>query len=214
MNRANVRARRAAERNVVRGLVCALSGFTALLAAGSPPAQAGPAVNEEQAANNAPARTAFLTVVTCYPGLNPVRVEQLLTSPIERALAELPGLASSASKSIEGVSMVQLLLHPETDTALALAQTNALVLAALPSLPPGCPPPLVELRRRGDARAVGLVAVQNPALHEAELGDLGERIVRPGLARMNGIRAPIALGVGARQIRVFVDRARLEARAR
>ncbi len=49
-----------------------------------------------------------LTVRTSYPGVGPLEMEELVTRPIEQAVAAVPGLTRVQSTSSEGNSQVQL----------------------------------------------------------------------------------------------------------
>jgi len=170
---------------------------------------AGPVALEKKGPPRPPT---VLTVVTCYPGMTAGTIESEITNRVERWLGQLPGLATSASRSIEGVSMVRLTLQADADPALALGRANALILGLLPNLPPGCPPPLVTAEKAGHERALGFVEIRDPARSEAELLDLARLLVRPGLARLVSLRVPVVLGGKERAVVVYLDRARLQAR--
>src|SRR5262245_16553460 len=93
--------------------VAALGGilFGALLAllvlrATSDAVKAEPPQPDRRPPAKAPNPPVCLTVVTSCPGTHPDDVVGLLTRPLERSLGGLPAVAASASKSIEGVSLV------------------------------------------------------------------------------------------------------------
>ncbi|MBI9064865.1 MAG: efflux RND transporter permease subunit [Marinilabiliaceae bacterium] len=71
--------------------------------------------------------TPVITVTTVYPGAGPEEVEQSVTMAIEDALSTLGDLDEITSKSMEGVSLVQLSLSLSADPDLALQEAQRIV---------------------------------------------------------------------------------------
>lgn len=192
-------------------LAVSLASFT-FRATPDSPARAEGAPPDAPKATGAARRPAAITVVTCYEGMPPEVVEASITDRVERWLGQLPGVASCESRSVAGVSIVRVTLRPDTDLAVALGGANSLALAALPHLPPGCLPPLVLAGDPARSRVVGLVAVQSATLDEARLAEVARNTVRPTLDRVPGVQAPAVLGGKDRQVGIFLDPRKMQAR--
>src|SRR5262249_23547614 len=137
---------------------------------------------------------------------------KLITNHIENRLGDLLGVASSASKSIEGLSLVELKLAPDASPALVFGQVNALLASIVADLPTGSSPPLVQLGEPGAGQAIGILAIQSQTVHEYPLTELARRIVRLAVGRLAGVRAPSIVGGMDRRVAVYIDRDKLEAR--
>jgi cobalt-zinc-cadmium resistance protein CzcA len=104
-----------------RFLVCALTALLALLGVRSYlslPMDAVPDITSVQ-----------VQVLTRAPGLSPVEVENLVTRPVERALAGLPELAMMRSVSRSAISGVTLIFDDDID----LERARELVAERLPA---------------------------------------------------------------------------------
>src|SRR5258705_13195142 len=84
-----------------------------------------------------------VVVVTLYPGFAAEEVEQQVTIPIERGLNNTARLTTRRSRTIFGLSIVELTFAEGTDDYFA----RQLALEKLPdaSLPGGVPPTLAPL---------------------------------------------------------------------
>ena len=77
----------------------------------------------------------FVLVRTVYQGAGPNEIEQLISKPLEDALADLENLKSITTYSLEGVSMVAVEMEAGTNTDLAIVDVNNKVKAKIPDLP-------------------------------------------------------------------------------
>ena len=87
------------------------------------------------------------SVVTGFPGAGPERVESLITARIEEVAQELPELATVASESRTGLSVVSVVLEPETPPGELQAVWDRLrrkIDAIRPDLPEGIHGPEVK----------------------------------------------------------------------
>src|SRR5436853_6826836 len=94
----------------------------------------------------------LVEIQTICLGLTAVEVESLVTVPMEQALAGLPGLDVSRSKSVPQLSSVKLLFKRGTDLLRArqvVEERIAMVTPTMPrwAAPPGVLPPLSSTRR-------------------------------------------------------------------
>ncbi|WP_294675742.1 efflux RND transporter permease subunit, partial [uncultured Fluviicola sp.] len=76
-----------------------------------------------------------VTVTTQYPGASPSEVENSVTKKIEDALSGVEGLDYTQSTSMEGISMVVLMLKNDMDPDKALQEAQRKINAMLSTLP-------------------------------------------------------------------------------
>ncbi len=123
-------------------------------------------------------------VVAPYEGRAAEEVEQQVTIPIERALNNVPRVLDRRSRTIFGLSVVQLTFQDGTDDYFARQQ----VIERLSSieLPPGVTPELAPL-----TTAVGEIyryVVEAPANYTPmQLRDLQDWTIRPAILQVPGI---------------------------
>jgi Cu/Ag efflux pump CusA len=76
-------------------------------------------------------------------GLTAAEVEQLVTVPLEQALAGLDHLDILRSRSVSGLSSIELIFQPGTDLLLARQLVQERVAAVTPTLPTWSSPPVM-----------------------------------------------------------------------
>ena len=91
-----------------------------------------------------------ISLVWNYGGLQPLEMEQRITSNSERAVTTLVNdVEHIESMSINGIAVVKIYFQPHANVQVALAQTAAIVQTILRTMPPGmwCQRPLPERAR-------------------------------------------------------------------
>ncbi len=144
------------------------------------------------------------------PGLSTEEVESLVTVPIENSLGGIPFLDHIRSKSVLGLSSIQLYFQRGTDliTARQLVQERLAVSAArLPSVVnrPVILPPLSSLSR---AMKIGL---SSETQSQMEMTVLSKWTIRPRLMAIPGVANVAIWGDYDKQFQVLVDPDRLRA---
>ena len=152
----------------------------------------------------------MVEIQTEAPGLSVEEVENLITLPLETALAGLPDLSTLRSKSVLGLSSVVLLLREGSDLIRArqlVQERLALVANRLPQVahPPVILPSLSSLSR---AMKIGITSA---TLSQMELSELVRWVIRPRLLAVPGVANVAVWGMRDRQLQVLVDPARLQA---
>lgn len=149
-------------------------------------------------------------IQTEAPGLSTEEVESLVTVPIENSLNGIPFLDHVRSKSVLGLSSVQLYFKRGTDLITArnlvnerLAQTAARLPQAVN--PPVILPPLSSLSR---AMKIGL---SSETVSQMEMTVLCKWTIRPRLMAIPGVANVAIWGDYDRQFQVLVDPDRLRA---
>ncbi len=149
-----------------------------------------------------------LTVQTTFPDAAPLSVEQLVTRPIEEAVAVVPGVREVRSVSRAGLSEVTVELAWGRDPELLSLDVREKL--GLVRLPDEVEPPRV-LRFDPSLEPVARLALvgDRPL---AALRDLAERWLEPRLEAVDGVAAATVRGGRAPELLVLADRDALAAR--
>src|SRR5262249_19593999 len=78
-----------------------------------------------------------------YGGMDPAQMEGLLTNYYEYHFLYISGIHHVESKNIQGVALMRLYFHPDTDMAQAMAETINYVNRSRAFMPPGTVAPFV-----------------------------------------------------------------------
>jgi len=142
-----------------------------------------------------------VVVITLYPGFAAEEVEQQVTVPIERALNNTPYVISRRSRTIFGLSVVELTFEDKTDDYLA----RQLVLERVQSaqLPDGVTPTLGPLS--GGVSEFYRYVLVGPGHDAMSLRELQDWVVTPRLLQVPGVADVATFGGLVRQYEVHVD---------
>jgi multidrug efflux pump subunit AcrB len=152
-----------------------------------------------------------VVVATFYSGMPPQQVEADITNTFERFFTLAANVDHSESRSLTGVSLIKIYFKPGTDPNAALSNVANLAMADLRRLPPGTLPPVV-LGMDASSQPVCLVTLKGQGLNETQLKDLAQFQVRNQIANVQGASVPQPYGGTYRQIQIYVDPLKLEAR--
>jgi len=152
-----------------------------------------------------------VVVATFYSGMPPEQIEADITNTFERFFTLAANVDHSESRSLTGVSLIKIYFKPGTDPNAALSNVANLAMADLRRLPPGTLPPVV-LGLTASTQPVCLVTLKGQGLNETNLKDLAQFQVRNQISNVQGASVPQPYGGTYRQIQVYVDPLKLEAR--
>jgi multidrug efflux pump subunit AcrB len=152
-----------------------------------------------------------VVVATFYNGMPPQQIEADITNTFERFFTLAANVDHSESRSLTGVSLIKIYFKPGTDPNAALSNVANLAMADLRRLPPGTLPPVV-LGMDASSQPVCLVTLKGQGLNETQLKDLAQFQVRNQIANVPGASVPQPYGGTYRQIQIYVDPLKLEAR--
>src|SRR5262249_23304200 len=147
-----------------------------------------------------------------YGGMDPAQMEGLLTYYYEYHFLYINGIHHVESKNVQGVALMKLYFHPNTDMAQAMAETITYVNRSRAFMPPGTVPPFVMRFDTGSV-PVGYLVFESDK-PERTIGEIQDRAlnkVRPIFANLPGLSAPPPFGGNARAIVLNVDPDRLRA---
>jgi multidrug efflux pump subunit AcrB len=152
-----------------------------------------------------------VVVATFYNGMPPQQIEADITNTFERFFTLAANVDHSESRSLTGVSLIKIYFKPGTDPNAALSNVANLAMADLRRLPPGTLPPVV-LGMDASTQPVCLVTLKGKGLNETHLKDLAQFEVRNQISNVAGASVPQPYGGTYRQIQIYVDPLKLEAR--
>lgn len=181
---------------IVIGLFIAVIGITSLLRM---PVDLFPSIN-----------IPVVSVATFYSGMPPEQIEGDITTRYERWFTLGSGIDRMESRSLTGVSVIEIFFQPGTDPNAALTTISNLAMANLRRLPPGTLPPIL-LNSDASSLPVCLVTVTGKGHGETLLRDTAYYTIRNQLARVPDVSVPQPFGGKVRQIMIYVDPVKLEA---
>jgi len=152
-----------------------------------------------------------VVVATFYNGMPPEQIEADITNTFERFFTLAANVDHSESRSLTGVSIIKIYFKAGTDPNAALSNIANLAMADLRRLPPGTLPPVV-LGMTASTQPVCLVTLKGQGLNETRLKDLAQFEVRNQISNVQGASVPQPYGGTYRQIQIYVDPLKLEAR--
>ncbi len=152
-----------------------------------------------------------VVVATFYNGMPPEQIESDITDTFERFFTLGANIDHSESRSLTGVSLIKIYFKPGTDPNAALSNIANLAMADLRRLPPGTLPPVV-LGMDASTQPVCLVTLKGEGLNETSLKDLAQFQVRNQISNVQGASVPQPYGGTYRQIQIYVDPLKMEAR--
>src|SRR4051794_24537756 len=143
-------------------------------------------------------------------GLSAQEVEQLITVPIEQDLLNgVPWLESITSRSMPGLSAIDLQFQPGTDLyqARQMVQERMSQAKALPNV--GTPPAVIQ--PTASTSRVAMVGMQSSSVSLIDMSVLARWQIRPRLMSIPGVAQVSIFGQQDRQLQVQVDPQRLQA---
>src|SRR5438093_4308309 len=139
-----------------------------------------------------------------YGGMDPAQMEGYLTYYYEYHFLYITGIEHVESKNIQGVALMKLVFHPETDMSQAMAEVVGYVNRARAFMPTGAVPPFIMRYDAGSVPVAQLV-FSSSTRSPGEMQDIALNRVRPIFATLPGVSAPPPFGGNQRTIVVRVD---------
>jgi multidrug efflux pump subunit AcrB len=145
-----------------------------------------------------------------YGGLDPAQMEGLITNYYEYHFLYISGIEHVESKNVQGVALMKLFFHPDTNMAQAMAETVQYVNRSRAFMPPGTVGPFVMRFDTGSV-PVGYLVLSSKTRSIGEIQNLALFNVRPMFSSLPGVSAPPPFGGNQRTIVLQVDPNRLRA---
>src|SRR6266853_445263 len=140
-------------------------------------------------------------VITVYPGHAAEEIEQQVSVPIERALNSVPNVIARRSRTIFGLSVVELTFEYGTNDYFA----RQVVLEKLrdASLPEGVMPTLGPM-----STPIGEVfkyTVEGPGYDSRQLREIGDWVIEPRMLQVPGVTDIAPFGGVIKQYQIAID---------
>jgi heavy metal efflux system protein len=147
-----------------------------------------------------------VVVITLYPGQAAEEMERQITVPIERALNNVPNVIARRSRTIFGLSVVELTFADGTGDYFA----HQVVLEKLHDapLPEGVAPTLGPLSR--GIREFFRYVLQGEGYDAMKLREIQDWTVTPRLLQVPGVAYITTFGGLVKQFQIEIDQLRLE----
>src|SRR3984957_18869093 len=158
-----------------------------------------------------PINIPVVVVATFYSGMPPEQIENDITGTYERFFTLASGINHIESRSLPGISLIKIYFQPGTNADSDVTSITNLAMANLRRLPPGTLPPVV-LKFDASSLPVCLITLKGEGLNQAQLHDVGQYNVRNQVASVPGCAIPPPFGGKLRQIQIYVDPVKMEAR--
>ncbi|MDE1923364.1 MAG: efflux RND transporter permease subunit [Gammaproteobacteria bacterium] len=139
------------------------------------------------------------------PGASADTMASAVTSPLERALSNLPDVTSITSTSSLGNSSINVQFDLSRDVGTAAVDVQGAINAAMADLPKDLPhPPTYEKANPADALLMS-IAVYSDGLPISTVDDYAENRLAPAIARVRGVGVVDYHGRQRPAIRVSLD---------
>lgn len=151
-----------------------------------------------------------VVVSTTMTGASPEVMDNDVTDVIEENLSTISGIESMQSHSYEGRAMTILEFDLDRDVDAAAADVRDKVNLAVADLPPEAESPVVQKYTIGD-EAIVTFAVTGSASYREKV-HFADKVVSPRFQSVPGVGNVDMPGLREREIRIWLDPSRLEAR--
>lgn len=152
----------------------------------------------------------IIVVSTIYAGTGPEEIETLISKPIEDAVSSISGLKKLTSTSSEGVSLVVMEYELGTDLDEVTADVRSKLDALRNALPDDAKAPVVM---KADVGAMPVISLSMSSQRRTpmELREMADDILKDSLGQLSGVASVSVSGGDVREVRIEVDKNRLEA---
>jgi hydrophobic/amphiphilic exporter-1 (mainly G- bacteria), HAE1 family len=152
-----------------------------------------------------------LQVATTLPGADPLTVASSVTSPLERQLSQISGVAQLTSSSTRGSSTITLQFDLDRSFDGAAQDVQAAINAAGSVLPKTLPTPPTYRKINPAENPMLFLSVWSETLPLPTVDDYADNLLVQQLSRILGVGQVVVLGERKPAIRIQVDPLKLAA---
>ena len=150
-----------------------------------------------------------VSVTTNYKGAAPEEIEAQISKPMEEQFSTIQGVKQINSTNEEGFSVVVIQFTLETDSKEAEQRVRDRLSLVRPLLPKDVEEPVIQRLDPSDQPIVVLSLKSD--LTPPQAYDLADQVIKPQLAQLDGVGVVDIFGASKREIRVELDRNKLNA---
>ncbi|HTV53321.1 MAG TPA: efflux RND transporter permease subunit, partial [Terriglobia bacterium] len=158
-----------------------------------------------------PIKIPVVMCATFYNGMPPQQIEADITDTFERFFTIGSNIDHMTSRSITGVSLIEVYFTPGSSADADITQISNLALADLKRLPEGTLPPVVLNMGGGSSLPVCMLTVKGKGMTQTQLHDYLQYQIRDQIAGVRGATVVPPFGGKYRQVMVYVDPLKLQA---
>ena len=141
-----------------------------------------------------------VTIHTEAPGFSPEQAEQLITRPVETAVNGVGGISSMTSKSIQGLSVINIKFKTGSDVYLARQKISERLSTLTGELPKGITPEITPLTSStGNVLVIGLTSQK---ISPMQLRTVADWTIRPRLLAVSGVSKVAIFGSQDKQLQI------------
>lgn len=145
----------------------------------------------------------IVTISTKYEGAGPTLIENSITTPIENALAGVPGIDAISSSSSNSYSTISIRFRLGGNFEEEVNSVRDKTSGVRKNLPVAAEPSIISIG--GHDRAALSVGFTDPSKSSAEIRDYVARFVRPILREVQGVGAVYVYGASDYALRIWLD---------
>jgi len=146
-----------------------------------------------------------IQVLTFYPGASPDVMASAVTTPLERQLGELPGLAQMTSTSSLGGSVITLQFDLKEDIDVAEQEVQAAINASSTYLPHDLPNPPIYSKVNPADTPILTLALTSETLPLEKVEDLADTNLAQKISQLSGVGLVTISGGQRPAVRVRVN---------
>ncbi|MBU2753269.1 efflux RND transporter permease subunit [Acidithiobacillus sp. CV18-2] len=133
-----------------------------------------------------PTKSGLITITTHYFGATPKTVNAFTTAPLEKAVAQVPGINYMTAVSENGISIITLYMQMGVNPNAALSQAQIKVNSVLNQLPKGVMQPVV-VEMPGSGAYLMYLTFSGKGLNQQQITDYLTRVVQPAIQSVPGV---------------------------
>ena len=150
-----------------------------------------------------------VSVTTNYKGAAPEEIEAQISKPMEEQFSTIQGVKQINSTNEEGYSVVVVQFTLETDSKEAEQRVRDRLSLVRPLLPKDVEEPVIQRLDPSD-QPIMILGLKSD-LTAPHAYDLADQVIKPQLAQLDGVGVVDIFGNSKREIRVELDRHKLNA---
>jgi len=139
-----------------------------------------------------------------YPGASPSEIETKVIKPLEKVIANIPGVEYTYSTSMKEQAMVIVQFYVGSDIERSFVQLYNEIIKHMDQMPQGVSLPLVKTRAIDDVPVLGLT-FWSDTYDDYELKQIVEE-VNNEIKKVNGVASTKSIGGRNREISVVLDK--------
>ena len=152
----------------------------------------------------------YSVVVTVYPGASPGEVEDIVTNPLEEALATTTNIKEVTSVSQENVSLIIMEFNSDTNMDSAVIEMRETLDMTTANMPDMVGSPMI-IKLNPDMMPVMQVSVSKVGLTQQELTVYVEEEILPQVERVAGVASVSVSGAYESEVQVILNETKLNA---